>query len=356
MKSTLKNAVVISSVYVGTVLGAGFASGQEMMKFFAYYGCKGMFGLLLTGMLFGIISYMVLTIVYQYKCKSYIDFMNLIVGENLRKYLDSIVMIFMFVCFCAMFAGCGALFKQHFHLPYYIGVSLIAIGCFLTFIFEVKGILTINTILAPFLLVGTLVIGIYIWYDQTTLTTSIYQNTFSLVKNNWITSSIIYVAYNCITAIVVLASIGELLNENITAVLSSILGGVSLGVIGIVLGIVLLTNYNEVINYEIPLLAIIVKYSELIQYIYILLIFSAMFTTAVANGFGLIDMIKKSKPYLRKHHWTVNLLIVLSAVLFSGIGFSNMVGRVYPIFGYLGIFQLLCIVLYYFKSIFSKNH
>ncbi len=37
------------------------------------------------------------------------------------------------------------------------------------------------------------------------------------------------------------------------------------------------------------------------------------------------------------------------AVVFSQIGFSNMVGKVYPIFGYIGIFQIILIMLYFAK-------
>lgn len=352
MKKTFKNAIIISSVYVGTVLGAGFASGQEMMKFFAYYGYKGMYGLLLTGMLFGIIGYMVLKIIYIHKCRSYIEFMNLIVGKNIRTYIDTIVLLFMFVCFCAMFAGCGALFMQRFNMPYYFGVLLMATSCYITFIFEVKGIITINTILAPFLLIGTIIMGIYIWYDHEIIATSMFPQVFDLIQNNWITSSIIYVAYNCITAIVVLGSLQQMLNKHSTVIISSILGGASLGGIGMILGMVILIHYKDVVGLEIPLLAIVMKYSQFLQTIYILMLISAMFTTAVANGFGLLDIIKERNEW-KKHKWFVNLMVVLSAIIVSSIGFSNMVGIVYPAFGYLGIFQLICILLYYFK--FNKK-
>jgi uncharacterized membrane protein YkvI len=350
MKSkTIKNAIIISSVYVGTVLGAGFASGQEMMKFFAYYGCKGMFGLLLTGMLFGIIGYMVLKIIYIHKCKSYVEFMNLVVGNNIRGYIDIIVILFMFVCFCAMFAGCGALFEQRFNMSYYQGVLLIATACFLTFLFEVKGIVTINTVLAPLLLIGTIIIGVYIWYDHTLIPASSLMQPWSGIQNNWIISSVIYVAYNCITAIVVLGSLGKLLNKHSTVILSSVFGGLSLGVIGLILGVVVLIYYNDIVHTEIPLLAVVMNYTEFIQVIYILLLISAMFTTAVANGFGLIDIIKERSQYLKEHKGIINIFVVMSAAAFSSIGFSNMVGKVYPVFGYLGLFQLICIMLYYLK-------
>lgn len=36
-----KNWVKIASIYIGTVIGAGFASGREIIEFFGIYGLKG---------------------------------------------------------------------------------------------------------------------------------------------------------------------------------------------------------------------------------------------------------------------------------------------------------------------------
>lgn len=39
-------------VIIGTVIGAGFASGQEVMRFFTGYGGKGLISIVLSGLLF----------------------------------------------------------------------------------------------------------------------------------------------------------------------------------------------------------------------------------------------------------------------------------------------------------------
>ncbi|PKM93275.1 MAG: hypothetical protein CVU84_16795 [Firmicutes bacterium HGW-Firmicutes-1] len=351
MKSnTFKNIIMISSVYVGTVLGAGFASGQEMMKFFAIYGYKGMFGLLLTGMLFSIIGYMVLKIVYTRKCNSYTEFMEIIVGNNWGRFLEMIVMLFMFICFCAMLAGGGALFQQRFHIPYYYGVVFMAAGCFFTFLFDVKGVVAINTILAPVLLVGILLIGIYIWVFSGTTVGNMLPEALHLIRDNWISSSILYVAYNSITSIVVLCSLGYVLNKMVTVRMSAFIGGASLGLIGLILGLVVLIHYKEVIGLEIPLLGIVMKYSEFIQYIYIVVLVSAMFTTAVANGFGIIERIKENSVILKKHPGAIKLGVVGTAIALSSVGFSTMVGSIYPLFGYAGIFELVCIGIFFIQN------
>lgn len=42
----------IAAVYVGTVIGAGFATGREIMEFFTRYGTAGTVGIIISGCLF----------------------------------------------------------------------------------------------------------------------------------------------------------------------------------------------------------------------------------------------------------------------------------------------------------------
>lgn len=346
---TLKNAIIIASVYLGTVLGAGFASGQEMMSFFITYGNKGIFGLILMGVIFGILAYMVLKIIYTNKCNSYGEFIELIIGRSWSKVLEVFILLFMFICFSTMFAGTGALLEQRFNLPFYYGVIFMAIGCFLTFLFEVKGIVLINIILAPIMLIGAIILGIYTWIFDTAAASNFFPHVAFIIRDNWLSSSLIYIAYNSITAIVVLGSLGYLLNKKRTVVLSALLGGISLGLIGLIFGLILLLNYDNIFGFEIPILEIVMNYSTLIQYLYIILLISAIFTTAVANGFGIIEKLKENKKLFRNKSLSLNIGIIVAAILFSNIGFSTMVGKIYPIFGYIGMLEIICISIYFIK-------
>jgi len=346
LKTDFRNAIKIASVYIGTVLGAGFASGQEMMKFFAYYGYKGMIGLLLTGFMFALIGWAVLETIYHNGAKNYKEFINPIAGKVSGKILDWTVVFFMFVCFCAMFAGSGALFQQRFHMPYQVGVLAMAICCYITFLFDVKGVIAVNSILAPILLVGVLIVGLYMWFFRSTSVISNIVQVFLVVRDNWFSSAIIYVSYNIITAVVVLTTLHKLITSKFTARLGSFLAGIALGMIGLILGFVILVHYKDIQGIEIPMLAIVMRYAKVVQYIYIIVLISAMFTTAVANGYGILSKLNINKAKGGK----VKLAFFISvAVVFSQIGFSNMVGKVYPIFGYIGIFQIILIMLYFAK-------
>ena len=47
----------VGFVIIGTLIGAGFASGQEIYTFFFSYGIKGMLGIIVSGSIIGFTIY-----------------------------------------------------------------------------------------------------------------------------------------------------------------------------------------------------------------------------------------------------------------------------------------------------------
>ena len=61
----MKNVFKISFVIIGTMIGAGFASGQEINLFFNRYGNIGILGMILSCFLTGFIIYQVFQILQK---------------------------------------------------------------------------------------------------------------------------------------------------------------------------------------------------------------------------------------------------------------------------------------------------
>ena len=57
LESNIKNVCKATFVIIGTIIGAGFASGQEIYIFFNRYGIQGLLGLILSMILIGIITH-----------------------------------------------------------------------------------------------------------------------------------------------------------------------------------------------------------------------------------------------------------------------------------------------------------
>lgn len=77
-----------------------------------------------------------------------------------------------------------------------------------------------------------------------------------------------------------------------------------------------------------------------IKKIYGIIILISIFTTANSLGIGFLKNVTNNK----KSFNTISILMNISAVIFSRIGFSNLVNLMYPILGVLGLIQIFLII------------
>ena len=164
----MKNQIKVISVIIGTLIGAGFASGQELSLFFGSYGIRGFYGVLLSIFLTSILIYQVFRLIQTSSIHTYSDFLTfLIPDKSLKKekrklsrtILNTTVQVFLFVSFFIMVAGFGAYFKQEFGIPSIIGCVVVAVLCYFTFLRQSEGLVKVNTLLIPALIFFTFLLG-----------------------------------------------------------------------------------------------------------------------------------------------------------------------------------------------------
>jgi uncharacterized membrane protein YkvI len=335
--SHFKNIIKIASVYAGTILGAGFASGREITQYFIGYGNEGFWGLILAGVMFGVVGWAVMSITYNNNIKSYKEFLNILFGTVLGNLMEIASVLFMFVIFSTMLSAAGAIAQQSGVISSIIAILVLSTICAITLAFDIKAIIIVNSIVSPILLFGGICLGLYAFLEKTIPT---FYNV-TVLEQNFIFSAIIYVAYNIITAVSVLTNMRELVNTKNIAKYGGLLGGFSLGVMGICLGLGIMVNYSEIGELEIPILAIAKSFGMSIERFYLIMLVMAVYSTASVNGYAIMTWaLKKFK--IKKYLFI--LLFIVAGALAAQIQFSNFVGAVYPVFGYIGIFEMVVIV------------
>lgn len=80
-----------------------------------------------------------------------------------------------------------------------------------------------------------------------------------------------------------------------------------------------------------------------IKNIYGIIILISIFTTAISLGISFLKNVSINK----KSYNVIAILICASAIIFSKLGFSNLVNIMYPILGFLGLLQIIQIIKFY---------
>ena len=330
MLNTIKAVCVI----IGTIIGAGFASGKEIYLFFNTYGEKGILGIIIASILTGIIIYKVLMQIRKVEANSYKDYLNQMkIKPFIKDVLNIIINIFLFMSFYIMIAGFCAYFKQEFNIPTIITGSGVSLMCYITFMNHIEGVTKINTILIPFLILMIVLIGIKVGRTEFKETTAEITT-----KTNWILSSLEYASYNSILLIPMLIGLKKYTNQkerNIAIITSSIFV-----VLAVILYKILQTGGGTIQNVELPLIYIVNKFGNVYKYICGIVIVSAIYTSAIAAGYSFVQNCSKSKKTYKK----ICIFLCIFAIPISKLGFSYLVTLLYPVFGMLGLIQVIYIV------------
>ena len=338
----IKSISKIIFVVIGALIGAGFASGQEIYVFFYSYGMKGFIGIIISSILIGYIIYKTFKIIQKNDISTYKEFLETIIGKdkkNLISIINIIINTFLLVTFFIMISGFGAYFEQQLGINSLIGSAILTILCYIVFMTSTKGIVKVSTIIVPFLILFIIYIGIQILgiIDISKIQQYTINNNNSFT---FILKSILYSSYNSILLIPVLITLKDYLKNNRINKYSSILITIIVAILSIILFLILSKIDVNIENLEMPAVYLVSKISNTLSIIYGFIILSSIFTTSISIGNSFIQNIcKKNKSY--QH---IALIMCITSVFISKIGFSNLVQILYPFFGYLGIIQIVKII------------
>lgn len=326
--------ISITLVIIGALIGAGFASGQEIFSFFYIYGKNGIYGILIMSILIGIFIYKSLKIIYQKQVYNYNDFLNLFIkNTKIRNVSLWIVNVLLLVSFYIMVAGFGAYFEQEIGINRIIGSIVLNLLCVIVFFSNIKGVLKASNLIVPFLIFFIFFIGIKNIVQIRTI--DFYQ-----MKNNWILSMLIYNSYNFILLMPVLISLKKQITKEKNIKKVSILVTIIILILSINIFFLLLNaNIKEIENQEMPIVYIISNYFNKYKKIYAFIVLASIFTTAISVGIGFLQNISKNS----NSYPQFVLFMCITSLLMSNIGFSKLLNFIYPVFGYIGILQIVII-------------
>ncbi len=340
-----KTVFQVAATYVGAVMGAGFASGQEIQQFFARFGYRGLAGIIVSAGLFALLGWMMLDLQNYWKVSSYPDFFRHLLGKRWGKWADALVSILLFIGMLAMLSGSGAIFTEYFGMSRWLGISLTALVIALALWYRGEGVLWINSVLIPLKFLICLGIGFLAIFLATSGDGEGIMILPHPIIKHWAISAVLYVSFNLTLAMVVFASLGQKVQRP-GAKLGAVLGGVALGVFAIVIGAGLL-RFPEVLGLEIPMVAVAGKLGDWSAFLYVVVLWLAMVTAAIGNGFSLVSRVVVTN----KISYTLATILLLTTVFpLAGVRFSQIVQLVYPIFGYIGLIFLPTLFYYWRRS------
>jgi len=339
----MKNVLKVVFVIIGTLIGAGFASGQEVYLFFFSYGMKGLIGILISSIIIGVVIYSTFNILNKYKINTYKDFLNILIPKNtkLKIIANFIINIFILITFFIMIAGFGAYFEQEIGINRLVGSLILAIITFIVFMTSIKGVVKVNELIVPILIGFIFIIGIISIKNIHILNLENY--VIRTNYTNFALSAVLYSSYNSILLIPVLITLNNYVKNKKQIFYISFISAIVTILLSVIIFLLLVRVDVEISKLEMPVVYVVSNMFKILRYIYGVIILGSIFTTAISLGVSFLQNTAKNK----KGYTQISIIMCITSVIISKFGFSNLVSLLYPIFGYLGLIQILrlCIEL-----------
>ena len=329
-------------VIIGTMIGAGFASGQEIYLFFFSHGIKGLIGILISSIIIGIVIYKTFQIVNKYGVETYKDFLEILIkkNNNFNKIINIIINIFILITFFIMVAGFGAYFEQELGINSLIGSTILAIITFIVFMTSIKGVVKANEILVPILIGFLTIIGIINLKD---LPPIINLQDYIIETNNtkYYLNAILYSSYNSILLIPVLLTLKNYIKDKKQILKIAIISSIIIFMLSIIVFLLLIRVDVDITKLEMPAVYVVSNMFNILKYIYGFIILGSIFTTTISLGTSFLKNTTKTK----RSYTQIAIIMCITSVIVSKFGFSNLVNLLYPVFGYLGLLQIIKLLI-----------
>lgn len=309
-------------------VGAGFASGREVVDFFLIFGKEWRYGLLFGGILFLITACSVSFIVRKHNITAYSEYLQEVLGGRMADFTQLVSGLFFFIMFYAMISASGAAARQFFGIPYMAGTLIFILFCSIVLLNGIKAIENISIMLVPFLMLGIMLIAFSSNGGGAELST--YTNGSVYI------SAIIYVSYNVIAApaIIISSEKSKSISEDL---ITGILCGTAMIGMGLAVGEAII-SVPDAFLMDFPLAGVALSEGKMFKYCYMAVFLTAILTTAVCNGAAAADFACEKLNMRRK---TAVCILLLTAFPLSFVSFTDFVSKIYPLFGFAGILQLI---------------
>ena len=370
---SLNKVIALCGAFISFTVGAGFASGNEILQFFGSWGDQCVVAYicaLATTIIYCVCFCLIGRDIPETKQADIYQYFG---GKIVGRLFQLTVFVFLIGNVIMMFSGAGSLFQQQWGLPQWVGS--VALGL-VAAVIVLNGLKTVENVLGKagiVLLVYVLVFGILSFLnpdasfaqvagaEEAVAAGHIMRANlfavppFSLIpgidayNSPWL-EGVIYGALCICSGFPFYLNLGRSTSKK-EAPLTGVAMPVSLYIcVGVSLMMMLL-NFDSLTNpvtgemYPIPVLAVINKMWPAGSWTYVLIIFVGIFTSEAGYLWSLNDMFFKGREKTRASRLFVVALIVIGVFFGSRIPLSLFFQYLHPFIGLMGSFMVIAILI-----------
>lgn len=339
----MKKVLIIALAYFGVTVGAGFASGQEMLQYYVSYGWWGIAGAGVVLVLMPVTAMVILQYGSYFRAQSHGLVFCSITSAVMARFLDYSLSISQFCIGFVMLAGAGANLNQQFGLPLWVGSTLMVVLVLAAGMANVDKVTNLIGGITPFMVLILLAAAIYGVANPPADIAAAGATAEAVVESplpNWWLSTLNYLGVSMFSGIAMAILIGGDNWNPRTAGRGGFVGGLMFGGILVLMGFALIFQIDSVADADLPTLALVNEMSPALGLVASVATYLMIFSTSLGVFYSLGKRISVATP---GRYRLIFIVVTLVGYALSFFDFTLLVANVFPVLGWLGV--ILVIVL-----------
>ncbi|MEK0375203.1 hypothetical protein WNN43_09460 [Corynebacterium mastitidis] len=345
-----KRAIGIALALIGLIVGAGFASGQEMLQYFVAFGTNGLWGVALAAIIMIIGSIAMMQLSSHLQAREHTMVFDRVTHPIVARFLDVATLVTLFGIGFVMFAGGGANFNQQFGWAPWVGTTLMMLLVMAVGMLDVDKVSAVIGAVTPFIILMIVGTAAYTLatadFDLSGLGAVASAEVTSSLPNWWL-SAFNYVGLSLIVAVSMAMVIGGNNLDSRAAGIGGLLGGLCFALLLAAATLTIFLRVDDVAHDDMPMLSVVTDIHPALGIVMTFTIFMMIFNTALGLFYALAKRLTRNNP---SRFRVVYIASVLVGFVLGFLPFKELVAYVYPVLGYAGIILALTLSIAWLRG------
>ncbi len=350
-KYNLPAVLKYTGAFMAWVIGAGFATGQEILQFFSSYGYAGygVVALNLAGFL--ILGRIIITTGYDHQGTEKFSHFAYFCGNKLGTLYTWLIPVTLVLLMSVLTSGAGATLFEYYGINHCIGSALLAALVLSVYLIGFEKMVKIVAVISPVIIIFTLLVGTITVVRDVSNIAMVTQYTPVLqpiqASPHWLLSAVLYLSLNFFCGSTYYTALGAGAANRQSTRLGALCGALALVATIAIINTAILLDAGNTSALAIPTLYLAKKISYIFGAAFSLILILGIFSSCatmmwtVCSRFYAAD-IRKNRIFA--------VTVAGGTFIISLFPFGKLVGVFYPLVGYVGLIFIGCVLYKGFKT------
>lgn len=344
-----RRTLKIALAFVGLLVGAGFATGQEVIQYFISFGGLGIWGAVLAGVLMTAAGGVIIQLGSFFLAEEHNMVFRNVSHPVVSKFLDVSITLTLFAVGFVMLAGAGSTLEQQFGLPAWMGAGIMTVLVMLTGLLDVDKVSDIISGVTPLIIIAVTVAFVYTLFNlppDISVLDGVATRAESPVRPWWL-SAVNYTGLALLLGVSMCLVIGGNTPNPREAGWGGLAGGALYTVLLLMAALVLYLNIVQVGAAEVPMLALYASMHPVLAFIMVFIILAMIYNTSIGMFYALGRRLTAGR---QQRYRPVFLVTCVAGYAVSFVGFGTLMNYVYPAIGYVGMVMIVVVLAWWIRQ------